>query len=180
LAKWQKVAITIPKRFGPTERQAIAQDVIDFIITRTRDGKDKDGKSFPGAYSKQYRQSLDYKIAGKPKSGKPINLTLSGEMLDELGLLNEKPGALTIGYDRGNKINGKVEGNRLGTYGTDTPKKSRARDFLGIHATDLKKILDKYKEDGEDKAKKELAAKSKSEKIVKGIEFQEPDEGDDG
>lgn len=180
MAKWQKVAITIPKRFGPTERQAIAQDVIDFIITRTRDGKDKDGKKFKGLYSKSYQASLDYKIAGKPKSGKPIDLTLTGEMLDSLGLLNEKPGALTIGYEKGADINGKVEGNRLGTYGTNTPNKDRARDFLGIDQTQLKKILNKYKVDGETKAEKELATKAKSEKIVKGIKFQEPDEGDDG
>lgn len=174
MAKQQKIAVTIPKYYGPLERQAIAQDVIDFIVERTRKGKAPDGSNFPGTYSKGYRGSLDYKIAGKPKSGRPIDLTLSGEMLDSLALLNHGKGALTIGYERGDPINGKVEGNRLGTYGSDTPKPKLARDFLGINKDDLKKILEKYpKEDAKEVAEKNLNAAKKAKKLVEGIEFED-------
>lgn len=171
MAKWQRVTIDIPKRFGPTERQSIAQDVIQFIIERTRDGKDKNGNDFRGRYSDAYRGSLDYKNAGKPKSGRPIDLTLTGEMLDLLGLVSERPGQITIGYERGADVNGKVEGNILGSYG-GAPNKSRARDFLGITKDDLKKILEQYSDDSKSTAQERLAAAERAGDIANGIELE--------
>lgn len=140
MAKQQKTKIEIPKQYKPRERLAIAQEIIDFIIERTQSGYDKDGKRFVG-YSKSYRKSLDFKNAGKTSL---VNLTSSEEMLGSLDLLTEKSGEITLGYDKSDKdLNGKVEGNRLGTYGN---KKSvtKGRDFLGISQTALNNILKKY------------------------------------
>jgi len=146
MGKQQKKIITLPKKLKPKQRLAVATEVIDYIVKRTRElNRDKDGKKFAGSYSKEYKKSLDYKNAGKPKSGRPINLTLSSEMLDSLKLLDHKSNKITIGYDSGNsKLNGKVEGNRKGTYGN---KKQVApkRDFLGISGKQLTKILSKHK-----------------------------------
>ena len=41
-------------------------------------------------------------------------------------------------------INGKVEGNVLGTYGQDSPISGKSRDFLGIKKEDLKTILSNF------------------------------------
>lgn len=103
-------------------------------------GKDKDGNAFQG-YSKGYKKSLDFKIAGKSSL---VNLTLSKEMLSELDLISTDSESLLIGYDKNDSdLNGKVEGNRLGTYGNKKPV-TKPRDFLGIADEDLKKILKKY------------------------------------
>lgn len=170
---WQKTKIIIPKGFGPLERQAIAQDVIDFIINRSRNkGLDKNNERFK-PYSQSYKESLNFKIAGKSSK---VDLTLSGEMLDELRLINQKSGELVVGYDKGNQeLNGKVEGNRLGTYGTGRPDSKKARDFLGIHPDDLRKILDKYRQadDSKELARDNLSVASKAGSIVDGINFDE-------
>jgi len=166
MAKWQKVAIEIPKRFGPTERMAIAQEVISFIIDRSRSGKDINGKSF-AKYTKDYASK---------KGQSNVDLTLSAEMLDAMELLNHKSGALVIGYDKGNKeLNGKVEGNQLGTYGKAKPIPGKARPFLGINEKDLKRILNKYPKSRDlsiEKAQEELAAASAADQLADGIEFK--------
>ena len=180
MAKWQKVSIEIPKKYSPLERQAIAQDVIDFIIKRTRESKDKDNKSFPGKYSKEYISSADYKISGKPKSGKPINLSLTREMLNELSFLSQKSGEITVGYNKSDDaLNGKVEGNRLGTYGQSSTIPGKARDCLGITQKDLKTILKNYPLSDRDKSKENaeinLLAKSEAEQLAQGIDIEEFD-----
>lgn len=139
---WQRIKIPIRKKFKPQERELIAQEVIDYIVNRTKSGKDKKENPFPG-YSKSYIQSDDFKIAGKSRSR--VDLTLTSEMLDSLKLLSHKPGELTIGYDKSDsKLNGKVEGNIKGTYGNPTPLRGKKRDFLGITAKKKAQIQDQY------------------------------------
>ena len=174
---WQRAKVAIPKRFGPTERMAIAQEVIDFIVQRSKSGKAINGSRFP-AYSPGYRNSLDFKIAGK---GSKVDLTLSGEMLDSIQLLSDKSGEITIGFDKSDtKLNGKAEGNQLGTYGHNTPLKGRARPFLGISADDLKKITAKYpraKDESIARAQEELGAAKAAGDLVTGIDFNLDEEG---
>lgn len=142
MAKQQKFKVTIPKGYSPRERQAIAREVIDFVIERSKKGKDKNNKKFP-VYSKEYKNSEAFEGFGKKPN--KVNLTLTGEMLEELSYLNDKNGELTLGYEKGDKeLNGKVEGNVLGTYGKKKADPKKARDFMGIKKTDLDKILKKY------------------------------------
>lgn len=138
-AKWQRVKIEIPPVYGPTERRAIAQDIVDFIVERSKDGRDKNNRPFAG-YSKEYQESLDFKIAGKSKS---VDLTLSGDMLGALDLLAHRKGEVVVGYQKGTDENGRADGNIRGTYGNSRPV-GPARDFLGITKKDLKTILAKY------------------------------------
>ena len=141
MAKWQRVRIDIPKGLRPTERLAVASEIIDFIIDRTKSGKDKDNKPFP-KYSKGYKDSKSYEIAGK--SGN-VDITLSGETLNSLELISHTNGSILIGYDKGDsELNGKVEGNRIGSYGQKEGDSKKARDFLGITEGDKKKITNKY------------------------------------
>lgn len=168
---WQRFKVKVPKGLSPIQREALAQEVIDFVIKRSKDGVDKNGKAFPN-YSASYVKSLDFKIAGKSK-GK-VNLTLSEEMLQSLSLISHKPGEVLIGYDKSNaELNGKVEGNVLGTYGQSSPIKGKARDFMGIAKKDLESILDKVasKDDAQDLLKERQAAGE----LASGIEFEETD-----
>jgi hypothetical protein len=145
---WQREKIKISKKHGALSRVAIAKEVIDYIIKRTKDGKDKNEAAFQG-YSASYKKSLDFKIAGKSPS--KVNLTLSKEMLNSLELLSHKPGEITIGYDKSNaELNGKVEGNRLGTYGNSKPV-TKPRDFLGIRPIKLKNIESQFPTSKSDK-----------------------------
>jgi hypothetical protein len=149
--KWQKIKIQIPKGYKPAEREAIAQDVIDFIVERTRKGKDKNNKAFTPGYSKAYANSAEGRVAGKREGATP-NLWLSGEMLTDLGdYLKHKNGEITIGFENGTESNAKADGNIRGTYGKPTPIKrgKYKRDFLGITERDLKKIIDTYPLDKE-------------------------------
>jgi hypothetical protein len=103
-----------------------------------------------------------------------VNLTLSEEMLQSLSLISHKPGEVLIGYDKSNaELNGKVEGNVLGTYGQSSPIKGKARDFMGIAKKDLESILDKVasKDDAQDLLKERQAAGE----LASGIEFEETD-----
>lgn len=138
---WIRKKIKIRKSAGPAERELIAGEIIDFIVSRTKSGKKIDGESsFPG-YSDSYKNSKKFKSAGKSKN--LVNLTLSNEMLQALTLLNHKKGEVTIGFKKGDdRNNGVAEGNIKGTYGQKTPIRGKKRDFLGIKASDKKKIQD--------------------------------------
>lgn len=167
-AKQQKFTIELSKEYSDSERELIADEIIEFIKTRTEKGKDKNNESFP-KYSDKYRESLDFKNAGKSKK---VNLKLSGDMLDSIELLNNfKNGKIQIGFEAGTDENARAEGNILGSYGGD-PDKEKARDFLGIDEADLKKILKKYpvkdRRTGE-KAIEGKAIKQKAKQIAKGV-----------
>ena len=81
-----------------------------------------------------------------------VDLVLSGELMDKLKVLKTKPGEITIGYEKGDDVNDKAEGNILGSYGRD-PNPKKARDFLGLTRNDLMSIVDIYRgksDDGEE------------------------------
>ncbi len=177
--KQQKFTLKLPDGYSKAEQEAIATEVIDFIIDRTqKKNKDKRNRDFK-PYSKEYAGSLDFKIAGKSKN--KVDLTLSEEMLNELKLVKNRLGEVEIGYDgRRSKLNGKVEGNILGTYGQ---KKStgKARDFLGITKKDLDTILENYPlEDKVERAKRllEMGIASKAaERLIGNLELRDGEDG---
>jgi hypothetical protein len=138
----QKISIPIPPDLKPAQRTELADLVIEHIVERTQNNKDKDGRKFP-PYSKSYIKSLDFANAGKSKSD--VNLTLSGDMLAALKLLNQKNSEITIGFDRGADENARAEGNILGSYGGE-PNKKKARDFLGIEEKKLRQLIKYVKE----------------------------------
>lgn len=165
MSKQQKETITISDKYTPEERQAIAAEVIEYIIKRTKEqGLDKNNRPFAG-YSKAYKESLDFQIAGKSSA---VNLELSGEMLNLLSLVDHGKGKITIGYEAGDPINGRVEGNRLGTYGNSTPV-TRPRDFLGITKKDLTEILRKYPLRSEEKRQERVELLKTGEEVAMDI-----------
>jgi len=137
--------IELPEKLKPNQRQAIAQEVIDFIVERTQKGQDVKGDKWSGSrgtYSPEYIKSLDFKIAGKSK--KKVDLTLSSEMLNDLEIIKHAKGKIVIGYGRGNASRGKAEGNILGTYGQPDPIPGKSQPFLGITGKKLAEIVDPY------------------------------------
>jgi hypothetical protein len=127
-----KTVIKIPKEFKPAERLVIADEIIDFIRDRTASGLDKNNNKFK-KYSKQYAKKKGVDIDD-------VDLILEGDMLDKLKPLKTSSGEIVIGYEKGDEVNGKAEGNILGSYGKE-PNKKKARDFLGISREDLADIL---------------------------------------
>lgn len=138
MPKVTELQLTLPKGISKSERLEIADLVIEFIVDRTQRGLDVSGKKFV-KYSPEYRKSLDFLNAGK--KGKPVDLTLSGDMLAALALLKDTDGKIVVGYGRDSEEAGRAEGNILGSYGGD-PDPKKARPFLGIKPNELKKIIE--------------------------------------
>lgn len=136
--KWQKFELDLSD-YDAFEREAIAVEVIDQIVKRTQNGKDKNGSAF-AKYSKDYKNSLNFRNAGKSSS---VDLTLSGDMLDSIAILSNRGGKVVIGFEKGSDENGKADGNIRGTFGQDR-KVGPKRDFLGISEGELDKILKRY------------------------------------
>jgi hypothetical protein len=146
-SNYQFVIKDLPSDYSLSELKAIGQDFIDHIIKRTQEGKGVNSKKWKGSqankYSESYKKSLEFNIGGKNKNG-PVNLELSGDMLSMLEVVDVKKGKIVIGYDGSDsKLTGKVEGNRIGSYGGD-PNPKKARDFLEIGRDDKKEVLKNY------------------------------------
>lgn len=110
-------------------KQAIGQAIIDKIVERTKSGKSVYGKQFAG-YSNEYADSPDFKAFGKSKS--KINLTMSGEMLDTMDIVDVRGDKITIGWSDDTE-NAKAYNHNTG----DTVKKRR---FFDITSDELKQI----------------------------------------
>ncbi|HEV8043814.1 MAG TPA: hypothetical protein VGP38_01455, partial [Rubrobacter sp.] len=142
----QKIRIEIPDHFKPADREAIAKDIVEFIRERSEDGVGvrRRGSGFVNAqfpaYSTSYKESLDFKIAGKSSH---VDLTLSGDMLIALDVLSHKRGSVVVGYAAGSEENARAEGNILGSYG-GSPNPRKARNFLGITDADLRSIIARH------------------------------------
>lgn len=142
--KWQKIKIDLSGYgLSPDQKDEVADLIIERIVNRTDQGKDKDGRKFPG-YSKSYKESLDFKVAGKTNK---VDLQLSGDMLAALSVLDKTSRSVVIGFERGSEENAKADGNIRGTYGKPTPDPKKARDFLGITDRELSKIINLVKDE---------------------------------
>lgn len=142
--RWTSRKVNISKKYTEQEREAIAFEIISYIQERSKAGKGKDNKKWqPPAdkYSKEYKQSLDFKNAGKSST---VNLTLSGDMLNSIDLLEDTDGQLTIGISSDDPDHGKAEGNIRGSYGKPTGSRAKARDFLALSKGEVDRILKKF------------------------------------
>lgn len=141
--------------FRPDLKEAIAQDIIDFIIDRTQSGKDVEGRSFKG-YSKEYAESLEFQAFGKSKS--EVNLTLSGQMLGTMDLIDTSGDSIIIGWTDAEE-SAKAFNHQTG----DTVP---ARPFFGISERDLEnEILPKYRSELE-KSETEIISERARELLV--------------
>lgn len=95
--------VFIDPGFNAAQRRQIGEAIIAFIKRRTKAGQGPGGQALRGTdgntrYSKSYVSSAEFKSAGKSKSG--INLTLTGDMLDSIEILDiSLAGRVVIGFD---------------------------------------------------------------------------------
>lgn len=150
--KIQRVKFDIPEGLTREQRTALGEALIEQMRKNAESGK---GRSFDNKairdglidaytkfpkYSKGYIKSLDFKNAGKSQS--KVDLTLSGDLLQSMQVVSNKPDQITIGFPDDQQ--GKADGNIRGTYGKDSPDSSKARNFLGLTETDFNKIVKKF------------------------------------
>jgi hypothetical protein len=137
---WQRVRIPIPRGYSSEDKAKIGEEIVEYIRDRTESGTGVRARgdgfttySFP-AYSKSYAQE---------KGQTNVDLHLSGNMLDALGVLSTDADSILIGFKNGTEENAKAEGNALGSYG-GSPNPRKARSFLGLTRGELNRILKGY------------------------------------
>lgn len=153
----QKIDIRVPIELDSLGRQVVGQQIIDFIVDRTRRGLGIDNKPFTG-YSESYKQSDDFAAAGKSST---VNLTLTGDMLSDLQVLTHTAGIITIGYTEGSDENERAMWHRQPRPNVKTGALAPTRDFLGISEKDLNLIVSRYLADNPIEA--ELQTRSQRE-----------------
>lgn len=115
-------------------RQAIGQAIIDRIVERTQSGTTLSGGKMKG-YSKAYKESLAFKIAGKSSP----NLTLAGDMLGLMDIKSDTESKIVIGWDPG------VQNDKA--YNHHTGDTLPARPFFGLQKQELQEIIEEFKEE---------------------------------
>lgn len=124
----------------------IAQGIIDYMVDRAKDGKGIGRRDLKSPYSKAYAESLAFKAAGKSRNN--VNMTLSGDMLRSIDILEEDGASVTIGID--DPIDApKAYGHQTGFEGHPTiPQGKYRRRFFGVTSDEIKKeIIPKFKDD---------------------------------
>jgi hypothetical protein len=84
-------------------------------------------------------------VGGK-RAGQPANLTLSGDMLSSLNIVEQTAKTITIGFDDATE-NAKAFGHISGMQGHPTIKNGKVRDFLGLPDKELKSIARDFEPD---------------------------------
>ena len=93
-------------------------------------------------------------------------------MLSALDVIDSKPGFVDIGYKTSSSEADKVEGNVTGSYGAGSPRRSKARNFLGIVDSELNKIVDEIDFSPEIEVKKEQTIDEIIGSILGELEFE--------
>ena len=117
-----------------TVKVEIGRRIIDVMVNRTLDGKDKNNKKFR-KYSRAYKESAVFKIY-KPGQNL-VDLKLTGAMLAAIDVIKLTPTGFIIGFvdeDQRLKASGHVNG--------DNPNGMPIRDFFGVpNKTELEGII---------------------------------------
>jgi len=153
----QKETLIVPPTLSSVEREKLGQEIVDFIVERTRNGLDKFNSPFPG-YSEEYIKSLEFRVSGKDPGR--VDLTLTGDMLGSLKVRGTSTGRITVGYTPG-FANDKAAWNINGEV---------SRDFLGIAQSDLDTLVENFTKNKERRVEAAQALEENF-KISEGINF---------
>lgn len=130
-----------------TVREVFFQAAYDQMLNRLDDGKDFKGRAMK-KYSKQYKDSLAYAAFGKDGT---VNLTLTGDMINSVEILEQDESKMTIGFD-GDLNNKKAYAHMTGYKGHKwLDGKVEKREFFGWTDAALKEIADQLKPSNRDK-----------------------------
>lgn len=111
------------RRFSEEFKEDVGYAVIDAIVERTRKGKSVKGNKFR-KLSKAYAEA---------KGSTKANLTLDGDMLDELDIVSIKGNKVKISWEDDLQIKK--------AFNHDTGDTLPKREFLGLTEAELKKIV---------------------------------------
>lgn len=144
--KETKLTLRVPEHFNAEQRAEVAEQVMEFIIDRSKKGYNVRGVDWAGKAG-QYTEA--YAKRKGVSEGGPVDLSLSHDMLDGMRYFSSLSprGQITIGYQKGTQLERKAEGNILGTYGKQSPIPGKARPFLDILQRDLKKIISEVEDE---------------------------------
>ena len=128
-----------PVSLDPALQREMAQATIDFIKKRVvEDNKGLGGKPLLSPYSKSYEDSLDFEAAGK--SSGDVNMTLSGDMLGSIDVLDEGD-TVKIGIDDPD-VAPRAYGHQSGFEGhPNKAMKKYKREFFGVTDFELEKEI---------------------------------------
>lgn len=120
----------VDPRYTESERKQLGVAIVDFIVERTKRGDGVGGVPFKSKYSPNYVKTAEFKIADK--SPKDVNLTLTGDMLDSVEVLETSTGRIKIGFVSKGENDKSVWLERKGFR------------FLGLSDKELSKILNDF------------------------------------
>ncbi len=128
--------IVVSLGFTEDQRRSIGQAAVEFIVSRTKrglgiDGVKLQGPDGDGKYSKSYKDSNEFKAGGK--SGSRVNLTLTGDMLTSMDVVDvSRDGIIILGF----------------TDDDDNDKASFMQEknynFFGLSEREKRKILERF------------------------------------
>ena len=158
--------VILSGEYTALERRSIGRDIIEYLRKRTKSGRgegNQEWKGKAGEYSKGYKSSIDYKL--KAQKG-TVDLTLSGDMLTAIEIIQNKKGKLQIGIPFSASEWGRGKGNILGSYGGKS-NSSKSRPFLKLSDQEVKQILNKYPLDDKKREKNQEKLKQQ-DRILRG------------
>lgn len=121
----------IKARFG--------QAVIDHIRERVADGTGINGRNLRGPYSEDYSDSLAFNARGKSRGD--VNMTLRGNMLGDMDILESDGSIVKIGF--------KDETETLKAFNHQTGDTVPKRPFFGINGSETDELASLFSEDVE-------------------------------
>lgn len=128
--------IRLPSDLSVDQVRSLGNRILEQNRNNARNGIDGSGRSMPG-YSSSYKESLDFKNAGKTSK---VTLTQTGDMLAELSVIDYGIGYVTIGYTLDNPEAAKAHGNVTGEYGQQSST-GKDRPFIGIPPNQLERLI---------------------------------------
>lgn len=152
--------VFVDARFDASERRAIGNSIVDYIVNRTKQGRGIDNRPFTSSngksYSKAYQEHRDFEIAGK--NNRPINLTLTGDMLSSLEVLDiALAGKIVIGISDDENAE-KARWMREKGY-----------DFLGLSQKEQNTILSRFSKLTPTEVKAANISESVARSFLKGL-----------
>lgn len=157
----ESFTVFIDVNYDASERRAIGEAIIDYVVNRTKRGRGIDGEAFTNregkkSYSKAYQGHRDFDIGGKSSS--PINLTLTGDMLASIEILDSSlAGRVVIGIPDG-------ENADKARY-----MREKGYDFLGISENEKANILAKYSKVKPEEVKRAQLSESVAKSFLKSL-----------
>jgi hypothetical protein len=153
--------INVPQALTPVQREAIGLEVINFIIERTKNGLDINNNPFAD-YKQSYKDTFEYKVGHGGDS--TVNLTLTGEMLGTISIINHGTGFIKLGFTDSEAAK---KAKWIQTPSGQKAGKQSPRRFFGISQKDLNKIVARNQSD--ETAFQTNATRSLSQDLVRRI-----------